>query len=200
VTVPYQESADQAAAQTTAGNSLSAVAGGVGRLLTRMLWLAGVATVVAAALLLVALVLGPRVLPYRTYTILTGSMQPTLPVGSQVVLEPVKSDQLKAGDVIAFRKPGAKGMIVTHRILRVEHRSTGDVFVTKGDANGAPDPWRVRATGTGWRSVLDVPFVGYGVEVLQRPVFRILLLTLVAAVLGLVSLRRIWTRPAPDHA
>jgi hypothetical protein len=32
----------------------------------------------------------------------------------------------------------------------VKTSATGRYFVTKGDANGAPDDWRVPAVGTGW--------------------------------------------------
>ena len=158
-----------------------------------------VALVVAAAVLVAALAVGPRFLPYRTYTIETGSMRPTLPIGSQIVLRPVAANRLKVGDVVAFHRPGHREL-VTHRIRRVLHTSRGTFFETKGDANGAPDPWRLRMRGTGWREVYVIPYVGYVVSALRLLSVRLTLLALVGGILGAFAIRRIWAAPRDASA
>src|SRR5258708_34791076 len=62
---------------------------------------------------------GPLVLPYHVYTVLSGSMGDTIPVGSELVLRPVAADQVTTGDIITFTPPGHQGTLVTHRVVNV---------------------------------------------------------------------------------
>ena len=159
--------------------------------------LVAVATLVAATLFVAALTVGPRLLPYRTYAITGGSMEPTLPLGSEVVLRPVRAQQLRVGDIITFDRPDGRGGLVTHRIVRIERDSGHRFFVTQGDANGVPDDWRVSGAGKGWRYSFGLPYVGFAVEALRLPLTRLVVLALIAGVLGTVALRRVWSVPKP---
>ena len=145
----------------------------------------------AAALVVVA-VLGPMLLPYRTYVVRSGSMRPTIPVGALGVYRPVSAGNLGPGDVIAFARPGSEGEIVTHRIVAVEEEHGERTFVTKGDANGEPDGWRVPATGSGWRYRFGVPGAGYALVALGSPQGRQLMLVAVVAGAAGLMLVRIW--------
>jgi hypothetical protein len=53
----------------------------VGRAGARASMYAGIAAVALAALVVLVLAVGPSCLPYRAYTIESGSMTPTLPIG-----------------------------------------------------------------------------------------------------------------------
>jgi len=156
----------------------------------------GVGVLVSATLAVLALSIGPRLLPYRAYAIETGSMTPTLPVGSEVILRPTKASALEVGDIIAFRRPDNRHELVTHRIVRIEHRGGRRFFVTKGDANAVPDAWRVDGSGTGWKYAFRIPDAGYLVLGLGLPIARLALLGLIAILLAATALRRIWRTPA----
>ena len=159
-------------------------------------WL-GAGALVAATLVVLALSIGPRLLPYRAYAIESGSMAPTLPVGSEVILRPTRASALRVGDIITFKRPDNGRELVTHRIVRVERRDGHRFFVTKGDANSVPDAWLVPDTGTGWRYAFRVPAAGYLVLGLGLPIARLALLALIALLLAATALRRIWRAPAP---
>jgi signal peptidase len=152
------------------------------------------AVVVAAALGVLALAVGPRFLPYRAYTIETGSMTPTLPVGTEVILTQTSAAKLEVGDIITFTAPSS-GELVTHRIVRIGRVDGKRVFVTKGDANGLPDAWRVPATGEGWRYAYKLPYAGYAIEALKLPLVRFALLALAALATAVSILRWVW-RPS----
>src|SRR3954451_9715225 len=110
---------------TAAGGRL---ARSVGRLLLNV--------VVAAALMLFGfLAIGPRLLPYQTVTMLTGSMRPELPPGSGAVqpAEPVSA--IEPGQVISFHAPEPGRPVVTHRVVEVVHRNGQVLIRTRGDAN-----------------------------------------------------------------
>jgi signal peptidase len=115
--------------------------------------------------------------------------------GAVVFERVVPVDDLRPGDVITYRPPSSAGVdgMVTHRVV-----SAGpDGIVTQGDAEPAPDPWRVPAgTTVVPRVVFAVPWVGYAYLLLADP-FLWLLLVGGLGCLGLLvagNLRR--SRPA----
>ena len=79
---------------------------------------------------------------FKIYHIMTGSMEPTVPVGSDILVKSVDPETLEVGDVISFvsRDDAIYGYVNTHRIKEIERQSDGKLyFLTKGDANGTVD-------------------------------------------------------------
>jgi len=138
------------------------------------------------------LAVGPLVLPYKVDAVLSGSMEPTIPVGSLVLLRPVDAGQVAVGDIITFHRPDRSDQLVTHRVVGIEDVATGRAFVTQGDANPAPDPWRVPATGSGWRCVFNVPYLGYPISAAASPLGRMALIMAPIFALGLTILIPLW--------
>ncbi len=106
------------------------------------------ASFAAAALGLAVLAIGPRLYPFQSFYVRSGSMAPTIPVGALVIATAAQADDLKVGDVIVFERPDHPGTMVVHRIHAVEHTAVGKAFITKGDANAGPDGWRLDAALT----------------------------------------------------
>src|SRR5439155_134605 len=98
---------------------------------------------VAAAILATAAValiaVGPRFLPYRLVPVQGASMEPTIHLGSLAVMRPVRAADVRVGDIIIFGRSDIADELVTHRVVRIVRTVSGPVFLTKGDANGAPD-------------------------------------------------------------
>lgn len=156
-----------------------------------LIWaFAAVVTVAVAGLL--AINVGPRFLPYQALVVRSGSMSPTIPTGSVVFYRKVQSSQVRVGDVIVFNVPGRSGLRVTHRVHAIKTGPSGRYFVTKGDANSAPDDWQIPAVGTGWIATVHIPEIGYLLYGLQSTVARLLLLVIPALVLGVITLLEIW--------
>lgn len=147
-------------------------------------------------------VAGPRFLPFQTHYVQSGSMRPGLPVGALAFYRPAAASDLHAGDVIVFRRPGSHSGkdLVTHRILRVESSPEGRRFATKGDANSQADPWRIPATGRGWKLWFSVPYAGFAVGMIGSSVGRTWLLSLLAVATGLLVLVELWRRPRSQVA
>jgi signal peptidase len=122
-------------------------------------WAGGlVAVVIVAAAVAVAGV--PALTGATALTVLSGSMEPALPVGSTVVVRPKPVAEIVVGDVITFTdRDDATGesRVVTHRVIGVE---SGPRFRTKGDANDAPDPGAVEAADVQGVQWYVVPLVG----------------------------------------
>ena len=158
------------------------------RLLTWLV-LAAVTVVVVG---LLAITVGPRLLPYQALVVRSGSMAPTIPTGSVVFYTKRAAAKVKVGNIIVFSKPGNATEKVTHRVYKIGTGANGRYFTTKGDANGAPDDWQVPAVGTGWVARFHVPQLGYVLADLQSTTARLLLLLIPALALGGITIFEIW--------
>ena len=76
----------------------------------------------------------PRLMGYEIYEVVSGSMEPEIPVGSVIYVKAAEPDMVETGDIIAFQKDGS---VITHRVE--ENRYVEGEFVTKGDANREED-------------------------------------------------------------
>jgi signal peptidase len=126
-------------------------------------------------------------------------MEPTFDTGDLIVLGKVDASDIRKGDIITFERPDKPGTLVTHRVVDIETTNDGKQFETKGDANNAPDLWRVPASGTAWRYKFRIPTVGYVFGYLSTPLARLALLAIPAALLALLSLIDIW-KPKAESA
>lgn len=130
---------------------------------------------------LCAMVLVPRITGAQTYTVLTGSMEPSIAPGALVVVAPTPADQLVAGDVITFQPYSGDPTVVTHRITGIYYDMSGQMRIyTQGDANNVADDWALvpeQVRGTLWYSV---PQLGR-VNVLMTGETRVVAIAVVAS-------------------
>jgi signal peptidase len=120
-------------------------------------------TVLLAALAALALVvLVPRLAGATPYTVLTGSMEPTMPPGTLIVVKPVDPEGIGVGTVITYQVKSREPMVVTHRVVTQGIDDDGKpVFETQGDANKVPDAAWVRPVQIKGEKWYAVPYLGY---------------------------------------
>ena len=125
-----------------------------------------------AAIIVYFLLCCPILFGYKPSVILTGSMEPTLKVGSVTYYKKVPKSEIKARDIVTFKS--SEGMIVTHRIYSI---SAEEEYITKGDANNTTDNEKLSFKNIlGKNSYINVPYFGYFLYFLRRNVFAPLLL------------------------
>ena len=152
--------------------------------------------IVLAVLIIAALTIGPRVAPYRTFIVLSGSMAPAIPTGSVVVVRPVQPETVRVGDVITYwpasRRQDA-GPALTHRIVEIVEPGRSPLVLTKGDANPTTDTAVERLGQPVWKLLFTVPWAGYVLVFSQTTAGRLLLVvaTVVLALAGVYDLRRV---------
>ncbi len=146
---------------------------------------------------LLVLGIGPRTGAYRTVSVLTGSMRPTMEPGALLVLVPVDPASLEIDDVITFEAPTNERPVVTHRIIEIVVPGEQPVIRTQGDANNTPDKWTARISDdTAWRVATVVPHAGRLISFLRGPIPRIATLYVVPLLMLVVMMWNIWSRPA----
>lgn len=75
---------------------------------------------------------------YKTFMVLTGSMEPSIKVGDIVLIKNVSKEDIKEGDVITFA-PDNTSQTVTHRVIELVQENGETFYKTKGDNNNSPD-------------------------------------------------------------
>ena len=86
---------------------------------------------------------------YSLFRVVTGSMEPTLPVGALLVTEQTEMQNVQVDDIICFRAQESAifGKMMTHRVVGIHTGAKGELlFETKGDANLAQDGYFVTQT------------------------------------------------------
>jgi signal peptidase len=116
---------------------------------------------VALVLVALAMIVVPLAIGATPFTVLTGSMEPSLPPGSLVVTRPVDPDAIDIGDVVTYQLRSNEPEVVTHRVVGVGFGSEGErLFVTRGDANDVDDE-PVRAVQVRGVVAYSVPYLGH---------------------------------------
>lgn len=100
----------------------------------------------------------PKVLGYQVYHVISGSMQPAIPINSVVYVEKKEAAEIQKGDIIAFYSVSDSGAIITHRV--VKNQVVSGQFVTKGDANNKEDIAPVPYEYVIGKVVLSIPLLG----------------------------------------
>jgi signal peptidase len=128
---------------------------------------------------------GPKIL-----SVLSGSMEPAIHTGSVVVIKP--ESQYKIGDVVTFGKDTKKEVPTTHRIVNSRVLDGVVLFSTKGDANNSTDSMEVKQSDIHGKVLFSVPFAGYIIDFVRKPVGLILVVVLPALYVIYDEIRKIF--------
>ena len=110
----------------------------------------------------------------QPYVVESGSMEPTIKVGSVCFINK-KADynEMREGDIIAFEIDS--GAFATHRIKSI----TDEGFETKGDANSSPDKIITTRENFVGKNIFSIPNIGFLVKSMQTPSGKIVLATII---------------------
>lgn len=115
--------------------------------------------VIAAILIL------PVVFGCKSMAVVSGSMEPNIPVGSIVIVREADEDELAVGDIITYAMSG--NTMVTHRITAIDMDAR--CVTTKGDANEVADGNPVAFPDIVGKELFHVPFLGYLTIYIKTP-------------------------------
>ncbi|MEK7653403.1 MAG: signal peptidase I [Patescibacteria group bacterium] len=135
---------------------------------------------VIAGLFLLASIL-PVTGGYKFFVVTSGSMEPTIHTGSLVLTKAETNYQV--GDIITFGKASRLKQPTTHRIFAQGDDLGAPVFTTKGDANNAPDREEIKNRDIIGKVVFSVPYVGYAVDAIKKPIGFILIIFIPAIII-----------------
>lgn len=138
--------------------------------IAKKIWGVFTTVLVAAAVIAAVSLVGVRLLGFKVFTVLSGSMEPTYHTGSVIYVKPVDYRELKVGDAISFMLD--EDTVATHRIIEIvpdEEDPDTLRYRTKGDANEAEDGGLVHYKNVIGKPVFSVPLLGFFVNYIQHP-------------------------------
>lgn len=152
---------------------------------------------VALVVILIAFSLFTRIVPMtgrQLFIVGGGSMEPSIPIGSLVIVTRTDAMTVAVGDVLTFR--GDNGVIFTHRVTRIVDVREGRFFETKGDANQTPDGGLAPARAVVGAAGQYVPLAGYAQAFLSKLPGMVAALSLLGTLLLLYLLLEMLEEPA----
>lgn len=123
------------------------------KIILHLVNLVSVITIAAAVFVLCIVLLtrpgeAPSIAGYTLFRITTGSMEPTYPVDTLILVKKTDPSRIQTGDVISFYSsdPALDGAVNTHRVTGVRTDGTHWSYKTKGDANNVEDAYGTSET------------------------------------------------------
>ena len=100
----------------------------------------------------------PDVFGIKTFTIISGSMEPNISVNDLVIIKEVEKNEIKKGDIISFR---INGETITHRVTNIETDTNGEnLYTTQGDANNIQDYNKIKYENIEGKYIGKIPKIG----------------------------------------
>lgn len=125
-----------------------------------------VSTVLVAVVVLCAVFLvGSRLLGYRVFNVISGSMEPTYSVGDLIYVKDVDPNTVTVGTPITFVL-NEDLVVATHRVVEIDAKNQR--FYTKGDRNDTVDA-PVHFNNLIGVPVFSIPLLGYVSDFIQNP-------------------------------
>lgn len=133
----------------------------------------------------------PSVMGYSLFRVMTGSMEPTIPIDSVIITHAVEPEEIEVGDVISYfsKDPALNGSVNTHRVMDITEENGTVFYQTRGDANNANDLYPPTAHEIIGKVVFSSYFLGKVVRLISNPLIffgLILIPMLVLVILNLV--------------
>lgn len=100
---------------------------------------------------------------YRSYTVLSGSMEPKFYPGDIVITKHRTKADIKVDDIVTYRDND--GVIITHRIIE----ETPEGYITKGDNNNVEDAEVLTKENIIGQVKFSIPKIGYVMNFLSKP-------------------------------
>ena len=118
----------------------------------------------------------PSFFGIKTYSIISGSMEPTIHTGDIVIAKETNKENLQIGDIISFRLGQS---VVTHRIIGIEETENGEVYTTKGDKNNTEDKVEIKIDLIEGKVIGRIPFMGKIAKLLHGNISIIVIILMV---------------------
>ena len=132
----------------------------------RKIWNVISTSLVVLVVCFAVFLMGSRLLGYRVFNVISGSMEPTYSVGDLIYVKQVNPYDIKEGTAITFVL-NEDLVVATHRVVEIDEEN--QYFYTKGDANDTVDSAPVHFNNLIGVPKFHIPLLGYVSDFIQNP-------------------------------
>jgi len=132
----------------------------------KKIWNIVSSVLVALVVICAIFLMGSRLLGYRVFNVISGSMEPKYSVGDLIYVKAVDPSTIAVGDDITFIL-NEDLVVATHRVVRID--AENQRFYTKGLANEIEDNDPVHFNNVIGVPQFSIPKLGYVSDYIQNP-------------------------------
>ena len=131
--------------------------------------------------LIIQTLIKPGVTPdffgYKTFSIISGSMEPKININDIVIVKNVDKNQIKINDIITFK---IEDETITHRVINIKQIDNKLIYTTKGDSNEVTDIEKIEYNQIAGKYVGKLPKIGKLLSILKNKyIFGLILIFLI---------------------
>ncbi len=134
--------------------------------LLKRIWSVVSTVLVVAVVLCAVFLMGSRILGFRVFNVISGSMEPMYSVGDLIYVKEVEPSAIKVGTPITFIL-NEDLVVATHMVIDVDYENQH--FYTQGLANDTADASPVHFNNVVGVPQFSIPLLGYVSDFIQNP-------------------------------
>lgn len=169
----------------------------------KKIWSVVSSVLIGIVVLAAVFLLGSRLVGFRIFNIVSGSMEPKYSVGDLIYVKEVDPATVQPGDVITFVL-NEDLVVATHRVTRIDAEKQH--FYTKGDANETEDGSPVHFKNLIGVPQFAIPGLGYVSDFIQHSpgmyitIAAVAILMILAFIPDFVKKKPVATEPSEAEA
>ena len=149
----------------------------IGKIASIIFYIIAIPIIIFSFTLIIKTFINPNEIPdffgYKSFIIISGSMEPTIMTGDAIFVKEVPESEIKVNDIISFQDGET---ITTHRIIAITEENGIKKYTTKGDNNQVKDKNKVTYEEIEGKYQFKINGVGTMLHFLQNKIILILLI------------------------
>lgn len=153
----------------------------IGKIISTILYIILIPMIIFNFTLIIKSFINPNQTPdffgYKSFVIVSGSMEPTIMKEDAILVKEVKQEEIKVNDIISFRQGDTN---VTHRVVEIEEENGTKKYTTKGDNNHIEDKERITYEQIEGKYQFKINQFGIMTEILKSKItLMVLIITII---------------------
>lgn len=152
----------------------------IGRIISIILYIILVPMIVFNFTLIIKSFIKPNETPdflgYKSFVIVSGSMEPTIMTGDAILVKEVPQSEIKINDIISFSQGET---IVTHRVIGIFEENGIKKYKTKGDNNNTEDREKITYKQIEGKYQFKINQFGIIIKILKNKITLIVLILII---------------------
>lgn len=152
----------------------------IGRVISAMIYIILIPMIIFNFTLIIKSFINPNKTPdffgYKSFVIVSGSMEPTIKKGDAIFVKEVPEEEIKTNDIVSFSQGETN---VTHRIIEIIEEDGIRRYKTKGDNNNTEDKEKITYEQIEGKYLFKINQFGIITQVLKSKITLILLITII---------------------